>query len=315
MSPTIEVMQQELEALKKKIGQLEKSLLELRAKHEIPGGDAGDISNEKSLLKDTNDGQGPKSKKLKIQLKRFNLAMLDDTSMILIIGRRQSGRTTLIRDILHHFRDIPMGNVFNRTEQLEPQYQDVVPDPFVFCEVREEHFEQVIKRQDLILDKIMTDPEYEHFDPRSFLVLDNPMLETGWAKQSPMREVFSDGARKNILRILSMSYLIALQKELRELVDWIFVFRETMPVNRSRLYDRICGMFPSQNVFDQVLDEVTADYGCLVIDNRPASRGGRIAECAYWYRADPLQGKTWRTCDDVFWDLDEVMEEQVREEI
>ena len=155
MSPTIEVMQQELKALKEKIGQLEKSLLECRAKHEIPGGYAGDISNEKSLLKDTNDGQGPKSKKLKIQLKRFNLAMLDDTSMILIIGRRQSGRTTLIRDILHHFRDIPMGYVFNRTEQLEPQYRDVVPDPFVFCEVREEHFEQVIKRQDLILDKIM----------------------------------------------------------------------------------------------------------------------------------------------------------------
>ena len=190
MSPTIEVMQQELEALKEKIGQLEKSLLECRAKHEIPGGYAGNISNEKSLLKDTNDGQGPKSKKLKIQLKRFNLAMLDDTSMILIIGRRQSGRTTLIRDILHHFRDIPMGNVFNRTEQVEPQYRDVVPGPFVACELREEHVEKVIKRQDLILDKVKTDPEYEHTDPRSFLVLDNPMLEPGWLKQSAIRDVF-----------------------------------------------------------------------------------------------------------------------------
>ncbi len=201
-----------------------------------------------------------------------------------------------------------MGNVFNRTEQVEPRYRNVVPDPFVFCEMREEHLGKVLRCQNLILDKIKTDPEYEHTDPRSFLVLDNPMLETGWLKQSPMRDIFLEGARDRILRIMSMSYLIALQKDLRDLVDWVFIFRETMLVNRSRLY-RICGMFPNQAVFDKVLNEVTADYGCLVIDNRPASRGG---QCAYWYRADLLQRKTWRTCHDVFWNLD--VEQKVKDD-
>jgi hypothetical protein len=71
------------------------------------------------------------------------------------------------------------------------------------------------------------------------------------------------------------------------------------------LYDRVGGMFSSQAVFDEVLAEATKDYGCLVIDNRPTTSPEEdLNNRAFWYRADRLLNKTWRTCYDVFWEMD-----------
>ncbi len=164
---------------------------------------------------------------------------------------------------------------------------------------------ECLKRQNLISDKIMTDPEYEGVDPRSFMVFD-PLLETGWQTEaSPMRDIFVDGVKNRLLRVMSMSYFVGMKTHMRDLVDWVFVFRDTIVMNKKRLYDQVCGMFPNQAIFDEVLDSVTENYGCLVIDNRPSSRG---RECAFWYGADPLVEKTWRTCSDVFWDHYEMTE-------
>jgi hypothetical protein len=88
---------------------------------------------------------------------------------------------------------------------------------------------------------------------------------------------------------------------MRNNVDWVFLFKESIYANKKRLYDNFCGMFPNQAIFDAVLDSVTHDYGCLVVHN--GSNSTRLIDQVYWYRAEDHSDVQWRTCSDCFWNM------------
>jgi hypothetical protein len=61
--------------------------------------------------------------------------------------------------------------------------------------------------------------------------------------------------------------------------------RENIISNRKRIYDSFAGMFPTFEMFCQVMDQCTENYECLVIDN--TSKSNRLEEQVFWYKADP----------------------------
>ena len=44
-------------------------------------------------------------------------------------------------------------------------------------------------------------------------------------------------------------------------------------------------MFPSFEIFCQVMDQCTEDYECLVIHNN--AKSNKLEDQVYWYKADP----------------------------
>jgi hypothetical protein len=285
-----EEIEKEMHVLKGRVAHIESVLCKLK-----PPDTIGMLKNQTQATRTHRH-----VKNISVRLKKFALDMMDDTSMVLIIGKRASGRTTLIRDILHNFRDIPVGTVVNRSEQLEPRYGDIIPEPFIHYNLATKGISDVVRRQHEIINKEKTDNDYIDVDTRGFLVMDNSITEANW--QDSMKEVFVNGKKLRLLRIISESYIIAFKKENQDLVDWVFMFGEGNSTFKKRLYDRVGGMFPNQAVFDEVLTDATKDYGCLVIDNRQTSPSGEYR--AFWYRADKMLDKTWRTCYDVFWEMD-----------
>ena len=71
---------------------------------------------------------------------------------------------------------------------------------------------------------------------------------------------------------------------MRTQIDQIFLCRETIVSNRKRLYDHYAGMFPTFEIFCQVMDQCTENYECLVIDN--TSKSNEICNQVYWYKGD-----------------------------
>ena len=67
-------------------------------------------------------------------------------------------------------------------------------------------------------------------------------------------------------------------------------------------------MFPSQGFFNSVLEQVTDDYGCLVIHN--SCKSTKLEEQVFYYKADPSHGSNWRTCLDMFWEINEKYENE-----
>lgn len=163
-------------------------------------------------------------KQIRISLKRFNLEKMDDASMIVIVGKRSSGRTSLIQDILQRFKHIPAGLVVSRVEHLEQKYKDVVPADCIRYEL-DGVSEEVLERQAQARNQSSI-TEHSVVDPRFFLVLDDVMFAHGWQDDTSMQEVLWNGAKHDILRIVSLGYFLGLSKTIRDKIDWIIIFQE-----------------------------------------------------------------------------------------
>ena len=60
-------------------------------------------------------------------IKRFDMSKLKDHKTVVVIGRRGTGKTTLITDILHAKRNLPAGIVVSGTEIGNNYYSQFVP--------------------------------------------------------------------------------------------------------------------------------------------------------------------------------------------
>lgn len=241
-------------------------------------------------------------KKMSLKLRRFSFDMMSKSETIAVIAKRKSGKSVLLRDLLYHFRDIPIGTVISPTEKLNKSYSKIVPPIFIHNDYKEEVIERVLKRQSMIIDNMERDPDFSGVDPHAFLLLDDCMFDNSWQKSANMREIFYNGRHYKLMFLLSLQYSMGLNIGMRNNLDWIFLFKETIYANKKRLYEYFAGMFQSQQVFNSVLDQVTDNYGCLVIHNGSSST--KITDQVFWFKAEerPADG-SWRCCLDTFWDM------------
>ena len=81
-----------------------------------------------------------------------------------------------------------------------------------------------------------------------------------------------------------MQYALGVPPSLRTNIDYVFILRENYVSNRKRLYEHYAGMFPTFEIFCQVMDQCTEDYNCLVINNN--AKSNKLEDQVFWYKAD-----------------------------
>ena len=82
-----------------------------------------------------------------------------------------------------------------------------------------------------------------------------------------------------------MQYALGIPPNLRTNVDFVFILRENYVSNRKRLYEHYAGMFPTFEMFCQVMDQCTENYECLVINNN--AKSNKLEDQVFWYKAEP----------------------------
>ena len=93
---------------------------------------------------------------------------------IAIIAKSGSGKSWVIRDILHFIKDIPCGIIIAPTDKMTGFYNDFFPLSFIHHEYTEGIIPKVLGRQKKILQKNKNKKEINKspIDPRTFLILD-----------------------------------------------------------------------------------------------------------------------------------------------
>ena len=64
-------------------------------------------------------------------------------------------------------------------------------------------------------------------------------------------------------------------------------------------------MFPTFDVFNQVMNQCTENYECLVIDNKTQSNN--INDNVYWYKA---QDSNYKMCSQNLWDMQSLQDQR-----
>jgi hypothetical protein len=255
-----------------------------------------------------------------LQLKKFDMkriTFLKDENkgpVVVLIGRRDTGKSFLVRDLLYHHRDIPIGTVISGTEAGNGFYSSHVPKLFIHDEYNTSIIENILKRQKTVIKEVNKQIAlYKkcQIDPRAFVILDDCLYDNGWARDKMMRLLFMNGRHWKVFLIITMQYPLGIPPTLRTNIDYVFILREPYIANRKRIYENYAGMFPTFESFCQVMDQCTENYECLVIDNNVKSN--KLSEQIFWYKANSDIRHDFKLGSKEFWEMSKSLGDEEEE--
>ena len=243
-----------------------------------------------------------------LELKKFDMSNIrfkqeeNSGPVVVLIGRRDTGKSFLVRDLIYYHQDIPIGTVISGTEAGNGFYGKHVPKLFIHEEYNTAIIENILKRQKTVLKQVKKEIEqYKRttIDPRTFVILDDCLYDSAWAKDKMMRLLFMNGRHWKIMLIITMQYPLGIPPNLRTNIDYVFILREPYITNRKRIYENYAGMFPTFESFCQVMDQCTENFECLVINNN--AKTNKLHEQIFWYKAEPRGD--FKLGSKEFWDI------------
>jgi len=204
----------------------------------------------------------------------MNLADLHSKSVIAVIGRRNSGKSTLVKDIiLSRFKDIKEGIVCSGSEVASPFYDKFMPDSFFFCnEINESVFQGCINIAKM-------DPTVERL-----VVVDDQGFSDAQKKSQALRELIFNGRHYNIVVILvAQSPQSIGSPAIRNNIDYVFLTRENLLPSMEASFKFFFAIFPSFRDFKKACDEMKkVPYRCLVAD---LSSFGGLRDMVRYYKS------------------------------
>ena len=223
-----------------------------------------------------------------LNLKKFDMSKIGKGAIVAMIGRRGGGKSYLVKDLLYYKRDVPIGTVISASEGSNRFYGgDIMPSLFVHEEYNPEIIANLVKRQKLVTRKMkqqIATYGKSNIDPYAFLIFDDMMYDAPrWVKDVNVKDIFMNGRHFNLMFLITLQFSISIPPSFRSQIDYIFIAKETFISNRKRLYEHYAGMFPSFEIFCQVMNQCTENYECLVIDN--TSKSSQLNDIVYWYKA------------------------------
>ena len=238
-----------------------------------------------------------------MQLKRFNMASVASDSVIIFLGKRNTGKSFLLRDLLFYHQDLPAGVVICPTDGPTSFYTNFVPPLFIHEEFSEEIVASFLRRQKKITqaackqkrsgggggsssnsDIAESGASNKVIDPRAFLLMDDCLYDDTWTRTKAIRSVFMNGRHTNIMFMATMQTPLGIPPNLRGNIDYTFILRNNNETDRKKIYVNYASVFKTFDIFCQVMDQMTANFGCLVIHN--ASRSSKFEDQVFWYKAD-----------------------------
>ena len=245
---------------------------------------------------------------MNLELKKFDMKKItfkpneNQGPVIVLIGRRDTGKSFLVRDLLYYHQDIPIGTVISGTEAGNGFYGKMVPKLFIHDEYNTAIIENILKRQKMVVRQLKKETEAygrSTIDPRTFVILDDCLYDNTWARDKLMRLLFMNGRHWKLMLVITMQYPLGVPPNLRTNIDYTFILREPYIANRKRIYENFAGMFPTFESFCQVMDQCTENYECLVVSNN--AKSNKLEEQIFWYKAAPH--RDFKLGSKEFWEM------------
>lgn len=248
------------------------------------------------------------SKNKVFEIKKFDMKKIKfapdekEGPVIFMVGKRGTGKSFLVEDLLYYHQNIPVGACISATEESNGFYSKIIPKLFIHYEYSENIIANVLKRQKMIVKQIKKEIKLykkSSIDGRSFVILDDCLYDNAWSRDKLMKLIFMNGRHWKIMLIVTMQYPMGVPPNLRTNIDYTFILRETNLSNRRRIYENYAGVFPTFDSFCNILDQCTNGYECLVVDN--TVRSNKLQDQIFWYKAQ--NHEQFKICNQEFWEL------------
>lgn len=225
-----------------------------------------------------------------LPIRQFKFDDMVENAAIVMVAKRGSGKSWVVRALMHHYRKIPVGMILSPTDRMSSFYNNFFPDSYIHYEYKTELIQKILARQTEIIEKKQKREEHgKKLDERGYIIMDDCLSSKGtWMRDQPIQELLFNGRHYKLMYILTMQYPLGITPELRSNFDYFFLLKEETVSNQKRIYDHYAGMLPNFTSFVQVFTKLTLDNNCMVIDNK--RNVTNPLERIFWYKAPNLTG-------------------------
>ena len=231
---------------------------------------------------------------MKYDIRYFDASTMKPDATVLMIGKRGTGKSTLLADIMYHNKHkFEFGIGMSATDESSGDLAKIIPKTCIY-----DRFSEGVIQRILTLQKKYGKKERLK---NMFIVMDDCAYDSKTLRNNSMREVFMNGRHRKLFIINAVQYMMDIPSYLRGQIDYVFATRDNIISQREKLYKFFFGMFKDYNTFSAVMDTCTTGFDCIVINN--TVRSNNVSDCVFWYTANPDLPK-FRLCSDIFWQFD-----------
>ncbi len=233
-----------------------------------------------------------------ISLEQFNINNVKPGSICVFLGKRKTGKTTLMRDLLYNLKNkLSLGYVMSSTDNITKDFSSIIPPKLIYDEYREDKVKALVDRQ-----KKASKEQWKLIN--AFLILDDVLQEKGkWAKDPSMKFIFFNGRHINLTLLIAVQYSMGLPADFRSNIDYIFLSRFNTRTDKKKIFENYAGQFGDYATFEAAFDQVTENNGCLVIDN--SCNSNDIRDTVFHYRATHRPQSSFKLCHHSLWNKEQ----------
>jgi hypothetical protein len=228
-----------------------------------------------------------------MRVKRFDPSSLKPHRIIIIVGKRGTGKSVMQRDLMYHLcKKWDFGLAMTPTEESADMFRKHMPDSWIYNGFSTAKLDQMLSMQrELCKTKKQKD---------LFILMDDCMYDKKILKGLGIRDLFMNGRHMHISLCNAVQYVMDMGPDLRTQVDYVFALRENIISHKTKLWKYFFGMFEKYEDFAKVMDKCTANHGCLVMDNTTGSCN--VEECIFWYKAE-INLPKFKIGSPAYWNL------------
>ena len=128
---------------------------------------------------------------MSFNIREFDVSTISPGAIVGVVGRRGSGKSIIIKDLLYSKRDVlPFGMVMSGTEAGNGYFGKFIPEVFVYDDFDGASLEKLLERQKKASKKGNMQ--------RVFVVLDDLAYDNSIMKKPVLRYIFMNGRHLNI---------------------------------------------------------------------------------------------------------------------
>jgi hypothetical protein len=250
---------------------------------------------------------------MKLELKKFNPQEMKKDCVAVFIGKRRSGKSFCLKDILEFHKDFGIGLVISPTEISNQFFQNFIPNILIYEEYKPEIIQKFLDRQIKVTKQ--RNEEIKKYgksdiDPRAFIILDDCLYDKSWQTDKNIRSIMMNGRHYSILTIITSQAPLGINPALRSQIDYVFIFKNNVIKEREKIYNHYAGICNSFEVFNKIMDNTTANFEVMVIDN--TTQENTITEQIKWYKA---VDKKFKMCSPELWNLCALEEQRQQDKL
>ena len=174
-----------------------------------------------------------------LRIRKFDPKTIKESRILFILGKRHTGKSVLLKDLLYHMPRPDYVLAMAPTEDTLRMYREFLPECCIFDHFSHEKLERTVSLQRELVNRGKK--------RNVMIILDDCLYQKGVLKSTAMWSIFFNGRHDHISLLCCAQYMMEVDVSLRTNIDYVFTMRENILTNRQKLYKYSVGipLFPS----------------------------------------------------------------------